>query len=667
MKEKKLGIYYVLGYTISAVIILAFIALGTFINAYYKDDINIFRIVIVILTSITFCANIIIFAIERKKFANLKGQDIFEMLNKQKEEVDKDFFAVRKKILIKFRFSLYYSYIVCFVVFVCLATLCFPETAQVAALLGLCLCAFLGNYLSKIFIYLKQKSIGNQRRLDRTEFAYLYQIVDDILKEENINKKVYICDDYNESVSIAEMKKYIEIVIGLQALMMLSKEELVATIYHEIAHFQNRDTEYGQKYYKFETRMQLMTLNSAVIQAFFFPFTTSTIYNTQILQYMSTIHFEKIADQKVLEKNKEQDLINFLAKLKAFHVYSFAAIDKRNIFAKEELSKDCFGEEYKTFVKFYEEHKDFIHYAINNSLSPCFATHPEVNQRMEALNVKSFDIKFKEVNDFENEINLFKKRFFHESYELNNEQFKIDRKDYLDALDKIKALENKKDLSSEELLDLMTLYLNVCELSKALEIAYTLEKTNPKLTRAKFIIGLIEIKMNLSPKGEKYLKEIIEDKEISEFLEDSYDVLGNYYLLTANVEGRDWIRERQVGGIDKMTNFEKLSTLEQKDKLRSMEFDEIKETLIEMAKKNPLIHSIIACTKTLNNQEMTHVILVFDKKNLEEKEYNEIKNEFWLYLDTVPLDIMFFLQSIFKMQLGYLSFLKKYTIYKKEK
>ena len=657
----------VLGYGLAIILIAFFVILGSLFNHHYtNEDIkNIIRIVDIILIVLLLIANIIIIVINRKKYSRLKtGEDLFNYIIDKKKEIDSSYDQMRVSLIKKYHLSLAYTYGLFFINLLSISLFCFSDATSIASALSICFLFTFGNFISKTLSTFFDNKTNLQKCLSKNEFKKIYDIVDSVFKENGIKKEVYIYGGEESALSIIEQKNIIEIFIGYPLLRFLNEKELIAGLYHELAHLINKDTEFGYKQYQLMNKIEIIISYGIVGSVLFSPFAEELKIEHDIFNQLSSIHYEKKADEIIKQKHLEQDFINGLSKLEAYNRYSNSLIDGLFVPKLEEYPSNYLDYMYGFFVEFVNNNYDYIINSLNNSIPRRFQTHPELNERMKSLGVTLIDFNLDNHDCFAKEI-----KYFENYYDLINGQtlknmFNEQHAAYIAFVDRIKEFEQKEVHTISEMIEAMNEYFNFNEFKKALSLAYEIICKDSNISKAKFLIGVIETRLNLSNKGEKYLKEFIESGLEVDFIEPSIEVLGEFYCSNGRKEDLEWLRAKQINSFNKIKDLELASTINPNDKLDSYDKDDITNSLIEIIINKNTINKLIMFTKTINETTVNHVILVFNQKEKIELIQSEV-DSIYKQLDYLFDNKSYSLRMISTIQLNQLSFLKKYIIYSK--
>lgn len=229
-------------------------ALGRVINKVSTINFDIASIVLSSLTILLMIFNLIYSDIRQNKIKKMTNQDKLDYSLKMKKWVNDNILLLRNKRIKEYKLAISYgifNYSLLFVsFFITSIALRFGEENLPIIffmfLLPIILPATLIWTISK-FNNVLNKEKKDKKFVDGELFKVSKGFVKDIFKEENIDKEVNVGIIFDANCRIDKVGNDLSINIGYLLLKFLSLDELKAILYHEIAHYRNKDLEYTEK------------------------------------------------------------------------------------------------------------------------------------------------------------------------------------------------------------------------------------------------------------------------------------------------------------------------------------------------------------------------------------------------------------------------------------
>ena len=656
MKKIKVYLKMVLKFILALISVVGVSVLGNLLK-----DIIPFRNVLLVIVMVLLIANVVSnFIINIKDLSKIKkkksGEQLILLLLKTKEEALENPEGVRSRILKKYNNIRFYSYITLFLMYAILF-LC-PIDYVVPYFLYF----LLFTYFYSIFDAKRKMELGNNEVLenclmDEVEFKELYDIVDKVKSYHNVKKKVKILYSYNSQLSITEDDDSIIIIVGYYILRLLTKEELEASLHHEFAHFINSDTDYSLKFSKLSSSID--SLANSLYFKVLYPNIYSLTFETELLNYLSTIFYERKADDVINKVGCNEAFINGLAKIYIYDLYYKQYLEDTTIGRFSDAPYNILNIGYDDFLRYYNNNKDYIKVFLEKSVVGRFETHPSIVERKESLNVSKIEISF-DKNEFKTLADLIEEKFIKDNKENIEKQYSVVREAY------VKALSNFDNINEESRQDeLIALAFELFKLAlyeKAMIVCDKILEINPNQSRACFIKGAILLNLDHNEEGASYLFKLIEENH-SEYLTDSIQILGSYYSSIGDEAGIIKLRNMQASAYDNDMNYEELSKLFPKDNLTVVSSDSGINMVLDIV-KNTCVEKLVVVRKTLNNKSMIHVIAVFDHYETEDNVY-DMTNKIWSVLDAIN-DIDYYLTPMSLIHFVNMKWLHKYVVYDKE-
>ena len=647
-----LAILYAFIYLIIVLLIGYFIPLNKTITL----SVTIAAIAIVF---ICFVIGIVLSLKNNNKF-NKNIKNTFEEMSKLID--DKNIVNIQKKKLDKnIKIVLIYGiflFIVSLLGGICLSRFLFLDKSEISGLFILCLVIELGIlvHLTYALTYSTNMDDTLIASLKKEEYPEIYKIIDAVMNDLNYKAKyiITLTDDLNFSVS----SKGNTIVLMLDPTLMslLSKEEFKATMYHEIGHCKNNDILLSKKAIKTSSKMEILISEklafSYVVEMIFMYLIQQYRLNLEIYHQAIQYKKEEASDNYLKEFHDEQNFINANSKISAIHYFyeiphfnfMISNLDDIDDFNYTKVISD-------KFISEFNEFNDNYHKFLNVALIERLPTHPNLKQRMEALNVKEYEISFdfdksndyyKEVIKLEDELNkelLNKNRLWLENAKKSIEESKK-------LIDKWKE-NNIEELSENDLGLLANAYLETYEITKAKE-CYELyiTKVNDNVSA---ILNLADIYnyYNDDKCIELYKKAMTLNKTA---IDGIVQRLGLFYMRNGLEEERLKLRDSQSEMIQEyMDNMNKINNGKNLDFEPYEINDSYKEALLDIANKYDFVKKIVVSECKIKDEETSHIFigikLKYSKKSFEKLNElnveldNALKNNITNIIDYEYVDI----------------------------
>lgn len=642
-------------------LILVFISIigvtvsGEFLSEYIPYN-NVFLIITIVLLVINVTSNFIVNRIDSLRLNKKKtGDQLINFLLKTKEEALKNPEAIRSRILRKYTLTRLYSYVTLLLMYV-IMFLCPVKYGIPMLMIFMVFMYFYSIANAKRVDELEKNKFYDSTILDERQFKDLYDIVNKAVSYHNIKKRVVISYNYSVQLSISENDKNIIIYIGYYIVRLLNKKELEAAVHHEMAHFINDDTNYSLKYSKLSS--SILYLSNSLLLNFFYAKIYSLTFETELLNYLSSIFFERKADEIINEVGCNQDFINGLAKVYIYDLYYTQYLEDTTLGRFDDVHYNIFDIGYNDFLRYYNNNKEYIGIFLEKSIVGRFDTHPSIVERKENLNVSEIEISF-ENEELKYLADLIEDKFIKENKEEIERKFKTERDIYLKALKEYESIND--ETKQEELISIGLDLFNLSLYERALIVCDKILGINPNQPRACFIKGAILLNLHHNEEGTEYLIKLIEENQ-SEYLKDSMYILGSYYASIGDKEMIEKLRNMQVSAVDNDMDYEELSKISPKDNLMKVIEDEGINMVIN-AIKNSYVENVIVAKKTINNKHMIHVILVFNDDETNEN-VDKISNIVWSTLDAIN-DVDYYLNRVSVTYYNALKWLHPFEVYKK--
>lgn len=473
------------------------------------------------------------------------------------------------------------------------------------------------------------KEKKDKKFVDGELFKVSKDFVKDIFKEENIDKEVNVGIIFDANCRIDKVGNDLSINIGYLLLKFLSLDELKAILYHEIAHYRNKDLEYTEKICKLQNKFDsVLPLYSYKLLC---PFALDFELKNELGEFLATEYYENKADDEVLKKNVSKDFVNACGKifgLSRVNTLNYPEVDSM-IEERQKWDEESINLSLKLRYDLYNKQKKYYELVSKKHASERFTTHPNIRERREKFNVDVIDFNITENHYFDEDIKQY--------FDIAN-KYAFERS-YKDALERYKKYnETKNDIDINDL-SIVTEYAKTAfeyeVYDDAKKFARRALEIDPSLSRMNYILGWTLIMIDCDEEGVTYLKKVIDENEGDEFSLSAMQTLGDYYVETGNEEGIENIRNIQVGVYDKGEEYKEVTTLKLSDTLTKCENKEVIDNVIDIAKNSSDIKGIYAGIKTINQFKCTHFVVIIDGIIEDQEGFSKTINSIISYFNSI--------------------------------
>ncbi len=590
-------------------------------------------------------ANMITEKIIHKKYKDMKSNDSFDMFMKKKDWARQDAESARKSVFAK------YIGCICYAALMNLLIAGFPffsgmfvaaqkpedrdiifdvfllivGTAGFVLTIG----GIINNLLTRLFYRNNQE--------EETQYPELNALIQEILTEEGIDVPFSANIFWATSnCGVSEYNGKLHIGFGSLMLKFLSNEEIKAILYHEIAHYKHNDTKYSLKVEQLQEVLSFLLPSKLTV--FMCPMLLKTALENHMIDESVSIIYENMADDEVIKKNVHETYVTACCKMDALD-----RVSNRN-FAYADYKIDIDGKWTDETIEYifreieenYNLHKDFFEQISNSYLEERLSTHPNIRQRKEKFNVTNVDFSIKRNNTYDNAImtyiGLCNKQIEEqkELYKEHDERFVRQYEGYLQLKEREINGEFENDLDRWH--GIVDMAMNSGDYDEAKKLCRKILEVNPESDRANATLGIILAKHDFSDECIGYLEKVIADQ--SSFSLEVLEVLGEFYVITGNVAGRDHIREVQFGVIDEDKDYSESMELNMNDKFSTFEDREVRSKVLDIVKNCNEIESVSFVVKKVGKYTCTHVIVWLNDKNSNQS-VDECMQAIFSYLDTL--------------------------------
>ena len=262
--------------------------------------------------------------------------------------------------------------------------------------------------LTSILKIFEKEPIKNNHDL----YPNLSKLVIEEFKKEGINKDIIINITNDCNAGIYEVKGKIGINISYIFLKFLNDDEIKSIIYHEIAHYKNKDTLKSAEMYKYINRLEYLSPSNMNM---FAPHLGRIAIESEMLKEVTNILFEYKADDLVLDKGLAPAYADATFKIFGLDLaFQNASYLEYSLCLSDKLTYDeeLLNIRLNIIKSYYYKHLDFFTYSSKHYLSPVIITHPTIKDRLEKFDTgKEINKELILNTEFDVDINNFIKEY----------------------------------------------------------------------------------------------------------------------------------------------------------------------------------------------------------------------------------------------------------------
>lgn len=374
-------------------VIAAVLVTGAWLIGYFLTDLNKSLSLAICLTLfgallILAIVNILKCKKTKNKITDMSPKTANAFYERKKVEVEKNFDKVEQKLKRVKVFTVIYNTVLILLI---LAATFFSGAAETIteneggfSLTFLVLNILLCQGLIAFYAYTIILPIDNSKfPVKREEYPAIMKIIDEAAKLAGYKGKisVYLTP---QGISISENGNKAVIWISAEHVALSTKNELLAIMLHEFAHYKNEDTKFYARNYAYKTIPENVP---SVIARYIFisELYMQTLINAEIFELLSSKNREINADAAVKNSPYAQDFINATAKGALFTIYSN--------YPWKEISYDVYEGEtpvsdfsHRNLANFKEKYKIYAekwNYTLSHELPQRVDSHPTFKERAE--------------------------------------------------------------------------------------------------------------------------------------------------------------------------------------------------------------------------------------------------------------------------------------------
>lgn len=313
----------------------------------------------------------------------------------------------------------------------------------------------------------------------------------DAMRRCGLRRKLLLNVVPGDNAAVAERKGFLELMVGLELLLILRPEELHAVFLHEFAHVVNKDTRVTYRLGRRNEIWQQISQKKGLFPAFLFrPLGIYIVNNYTAYMFLVSYNNELAADKYVAEGGYGDRLTDALAKIDLYH-YSKFRLPPKNTFTDYQYAFAAYKGHVDNFFEGYKNNREKWTEACLRQLPARLDTHPNLPERMENLKSDVFEIDFtmdnKEYTSDISKIGSAAMEFAKEDPQSPAAR----QNDYIVHKKLIETREGNPELFAKDRLDLAYAYFVMCRYDEALEIFEKKLESSPDNPFALYYKGII--------------------------------------------------------------------------------------------------------------------------------------------------------------------------------
>lgn len=432
--------------------------------------------------------------------------------------------------------------------------------------------------------------------------------------------KIYMTPDCN--LSVYKSKEAINIIMGVPILQMLNKNEMESALFHELAHVSHQDIHRSRSLGRLSRFLGMcggadawwgFMSNVAYYWAGIFFLKYFEIYN-----YCTCLDSEIAADATVKEIGDKRAFVSACYKLEIYDIFS-SHLRKYNIYEVPTQSKTFFADNFKIFLREYEQNKEKWDVQIENTLPMRLPTHPSYLERRNFFGADTFTVDFK--GDFEwnktraQLMTILEESYYKETLPYYNESRKTEYLDYLTSVETYEKMEENKKaaLDASETVTFGISYFLLTRYKEAFAIFEKVLADDEKNAVASFYKGMLMLDA-YNNSGIDLLKTAAENN--NNMIDTVTNELTTYVLRQGDPQLKAEIREWAIKLTQKQIDYDyNYYRIRRSDKIVNFKLDEkITGELVDFIKQFNCINEVKAITKISKDGFEVHAIgLIFNK------------------------------------------------------
>lgn len=382
---------------IAGVLAIALVA-GAWLTGFYLTNLNKSLSLILCLTlfgallilaivNITKCKN------TKKKIAEMTPKTANAFGEKKKQEFETNYKKVEQKLKRIKELTIIYNTMLILLI---LAANFFAGAAETitddeggVSLAVMVLNILLCQGLIAFYAYIIISPIDNSKfPVTREEYPAIMKIIDEAAELAGYKGKISVYLN-PQGISISENGNKAVIWISAEHVALNTKNELLAVMLHEFAHYKNEDTKFYARNYAFKTIPE--NVPSVIAREIF----TSELYmqtliNAELFEILSSKNREIKADAAVKNSQYSQDFINATAKAALFGIYSGYPWGEMcyDVYKGETPVTDFSHRNLANFKEKFKIYGEKWNYTLSHELPQRVDSHPTFKERAEKFGLQ---------------------------------------------------------------------------------------------------------------------------------------------------------------------------------------------------------------------------------------------------------------------------------------
>ena len=463
------------------------------------------------------------------------------------------------------------------------------------------------------FIYslIRTKVYPNQGFvLERDEFKHLYQLIDEIQNELEINEEIIIQIVQHNFVIFEYFKKKYYLSINIMSLLMFSEEELKAYLYNLISITKTNELKKDSQYTYYIQPEKLNSENYLLI----FPMILLAGINISFRekQLFNLTFLLKNQDEKKLQftpPTLAQAYINALVKEKYWHLFIDEIGHDYQVLKNEYPSLTYYEDLYEEFITKLNKKIALYDDIISYELDPIYNPTVLIRHKMEKLNISSYNIDFSlsRYNEYELRKIL---NIIQEVTEQEEQVYtEIRNINYIPLINIINKYEENPSDILKDLVDYAFALLKTNQIRKSFEVFKYILVKYPDSAQANYGVGFIYLEYFYDKKGIDYLYKAA---LLNENYVEQLDSVGRFTIKMGLKEEHDKFKSELINKITKKNKIDQQTlSINVNTKLTNSTLsNEVTNDIVEQAKKLNFINELFIVKKELSQNEDIHFICV---------------------------------------------------------
>ncbi|MBE5742095.1 MAG: hypothetical protein E7360_02105 [Clostridiales bacterium] len=404
-----------------------------------------------------------------------------------------------------------------------------------------------------------------------------------------INVKVFFSADLE--IGVKKIGKTLLIGFNTYAFFLFTSQEIKALLYREIKAI--KDTEY-QKTEKLLNSREFYSNDYpiGIINGFLFSFIVEeTVTYYEFTKNAIKRRLEKIKDGKVKDTEYAKDYITAYKKMRIFEAYlgDSRSYIYLNIYRQDEDLKNFTSFVFNHFQELYLFYGNSWTKQVENKLTAKVSEKLTYREKVELLGVGAENLSFD--NNATEEMKCIYDKFGAEYYQTSKHFYEM-RKQSFEEFDReiMRYEQNPEDYTERlKLIEIAHAYFSMGDLEKTEEV-YAKILQNYNSPESNFDYGAFLLTVKKDERGVDYIYKAMENENL---VDDGFELLGKYFILSGDEVGYEKFCEYKNGKMDEIIGGFADRILNERKKLKSISLDEgVLNEIIEVLTKDDNISEI---------------------------------------------------------------------------